>query len=53
MGNIQNDLIRELGIGAQILRNLGIKNIKLLTNSKKALDGLKAFGIEIDEKISV
>ena len=53
VGNIQNDLIRELGIGAQILRNLGIKNIKLLTSSKKALDGLKAFGIEIDEKIKV
>jgi len=51
--NLQSDLLRELGIGAQILRTLGINSIKLLTNSTKELDGIKAFGIAIEQKINV
>jgi len=40
-------LMREYGIGAQILAELGIKKIELITNSKKNLVGLNPFGIEI------
>ena len=40
-------MMREYGIGAQILRDLGIHRIELLTSSKKNLVGLKTFGIEI------
>ena len=40
-------MLREYGIGAQILRDLGVKRIDLLTSSKKSLVGLKTFGIEI------
>jgi 3,4-dihydroxy 2-butanone 4-phosphate synthase/GTP cyclohydrolase II len=40
-------MMREYGLGAQILRDLGIRKIELLTNSKKNLVGLRTFGIEI------
>lgn len=40
-------LMKEYGIGAQILRDLGVQQIALLTNSPKNLVGLKPFGIEI------
>ena len=38
---------REIGLGAQILRDLGISSIRLLTSSKRTYVGLAGFGIEI------
>jgi 3,4-dihydroxy 2-butanone 4-phosphate synthase/GTP cyclohydrolase II len=38
---------REFGIGVQILRSLGLSKITLLSNHKRELPGLDAFGIEI------
>jgi len=48
-GNQHNSpqTLRNYGIGAQILVDLGIKNLTLLTNSKKSVIGLDAFGIKI------
>jgi 3,4-dihydroxy 2-butanone 4-phosphate synthase/GTP cyclohydrolase II len=40
---------REVGVGAQILRDLGVNSIKLLTRSKHKFAGLGGFGIEISE----
>lgn len=40
-------LMREYGVGAQILRDLGVQSIELLTNSPKKLIGLNSFGIRI------
>ena len=40
-------MMQEFGLGAQILRDLGVKQIELLTRSNKDLIGLKPFGIEI------
>lgn len=40
---------REVGLGAQILRDLGISSIRLLTTSKRTYVGLAGFGIEILE----
>lgn len=45
--------MREYGFGAQILRDLGVRKIELLTNSKKDLVGLKTFGIEIVSQIPI
>jgi 3,4-dihydroxy 2-butanone 4-phosphate synthase/GTP cyclohydrolase II len=42
--------IREYGIGAQILQILGATSVCLLTNSKKSLAGINAFGIKIVEQ---
>jgi len=43
--------MRDYGIGAQILCDLGIKEIKLLTNNPKKLIGLGGYGLEIVERI--
>lgn len=39
--------LREYGIGAQILLNLGVRSIRLLTNNPKKLAGLDGFGLKI------
>jgi 3,4-dihydroxy 2-butanone 4-phosphate synthase/GTP cyclohydrolase II len=38
---------REVGLGAQILQDLGISSIRLLTSTKMTYVGLAGFGIEI------
>jgi len=44
---------REIGIGAQILSDLGLKRIRLLTNHPRRVAGLEGFGIEIVEQVPV
>ena len=39
--------LRDYGIGAQILSDLGIKKVKLMTNNPKKIAGLTGYGIEI------
>lgn len=41
-------MLRNYGIGAQILLDIGIKNLKLLTNSQKSVVGLDGYGIAIE-----
>jgi 3,4-dihydroxy 2-butanone 4-phosphate synthase/GTP cyclohydrolase II len=38
---------REIGLGAQILKDIGISSIRLLSSSKRTYVGLSGFGIEI------
>ena len=42
---------RHLGIGSQILRDLGLSRLRLLTNHQTELPGLDAFGLEVIERI--
>lgn len=44
---------RELGIGSQILRNLGIHRLRLITDHAKVWPGIEAFGLEIAEHVPV
>src|SRR5215467_8066557 len=44
---------REIGIGAQILSDLNLKRIRLLTNHPRRVAGLDGFGIEIVEQVPV
>ncbi|MBC8173113.1 MAG: bifunctional 3,4-dihydroxy-2-butanone-4-phosphate synthase/GTP cyclohydrolase II [Chitinophagales bacterium] len=44
---------RDYGIGAQILRDLGIHKIKLITNNPKKRVGLHGYGLEIVENIKI
>jgi len=41
--------LRQYGVGAQILSDLGVKKMILLSNSKKRAIGLKGFDLSIDE----
>ncbi len=45
--------LRDYGIGAQILLDLGIRKIKLLTNNPKKVIGLKGYGLEIVERVPI
>lgn len=44
---------RDYGIGAQILRSLGIRKLRLITNSHAKRVGLKGYGLEIVEEIGL
>ncbi|MGE5352000.1 MAG: bifunctional 3,4-dihydroxy-2-butanone-4-phosphate synthase/GTP cyclohydrolase II [Acidobacteriota bacterium] len=43
--------LRDYGIGAQILLDLGVRKMKLLTNNPKKIIGLKGYGLEIVERV--
>jgi 3,4-dihydroxy 2-butanone 4-phosphate synthase/GTP cyclohydrolase II len=45
--------LRDYGIGAQILADLGLKNIDLMTNNPKKIIGLEGYGINIIKRISL
>ena len=42
--------LREYGIGAQILRDLGVRKLRLLTNNPRKLVGLDGYGLEITDR---
>ena len=44
---------RDFGIGSQILRDLGLRRLRILTNHPKTLLGLAGFGLEITEQIPI
>lgn len=44
---------REYGIGAQILRDLGVRKMRLLTNNKKNLVGLSGYGLEVSSLVPI
>ncbi|MEI8348792.1 MAG: bifunctional 3,4-dihydroxy-2-butanone-4-phosphate synthase/GTP cyclohydrolase II [Candidatus Omnitrophota bacterium] len=45
--------LRDYGIGAQILADLGVKKIRLLTNNPKKIIGLEGHGLEIVERVTL
>ena len=46
-GNTESQEFREYGVGAQILRDIGVRKMVLMTNSKKAIIGLQGFDLKI------
>jgi 3,4-dihydroxy 2-butanone 4-phosphate synthase / GTP cyclohydrolase II len=51
--NSEKRVQREIGIGAQILSDLNLRRIRLLTNRPKKVAALEGFGIEIVEQVPV
>ena len=45
--------LREYGIGAQILSDLGLCNIRLLTNNPRKIVGLEAYGLHVVQRIPI
>ncbi|HWQ81558.1 MAG TPA: bifunctional 3,4-dihydroxy-2-butanone-4-phosphate synthase/GTP cyclohydrolase II [Ignavibacteria bacterium] len=45
--------LRDYGIGAQILRDLGIKKLNLLTNNPKKIIGLNGYGLEVVNRVPI
>jgi 3,4-dihydroxy 2-butanone 4-phosphate synthase/GTP cyclohydrolase II len=43
--------LRNYGIGAQILLDLGLKSIKPITNNPKKLIGLEGYGLRVEERV--
>ncbi|MFA5517290.1 MAG: bifunctional 3,4-dihydroxy-2-butanone-4-phosphate synthase/GTP cyclohydrolase II [Desulfuromonadales bacterium] len=45
--------LREYGIGAQILADLGVRQIRLMTNNPRKIVGLEGYGLEIVERVAL
>jgi len=45
--------LRDYGIGAQILRDLGVRKMRLLTNNPKKIIGLEGYGLEVVDRLPI
>ncbi len=45
--------LRDYGIGAQILRDLGVRRMRLITNNPRKIVGLKSYGLEVVDRVPV
>ncbi|MBT2283754.1 bifunctional 3,4-dihydroxy-2-butanone-4-phosphate synthase/GTP cyclohydrolase II [Paenibacillus polymyxa] len=45
--------LRDYGIGAQILKDLGVRQIRLLTNNPRKIRGLEGYGLEVVERVAI
>ena len=47
------DDLRDYGLGAQMLSELGVRKLRLMTNNPKKIVGLEGYGLEIVERVSI
>ena len=47
------DDLREYGLGAQMLVDIGVRKMRLLTNNPKKMIGLEGYGLTVEEQIQI
>ena len=45
--------LREFGLGAQVLADLGVHQLRLLTNSQSKIAGITGFGLKVVERVQL
>ena len=50
-GEVDQNRLREFGVGAQILKDLGLKSLRLLTNNPRKIVGLESYQLEVKEQV--
>lgn len=45
--------LRDYGVGAQILANLGLREIKLITNNPRKIVGIEGYGLKVVERVPI
>jgi 3,4-dihydroxy 2-butanone 4-phosphate synthase/GTP cyclohydrolase II len=53
VGAASSDALRDFGLGAQVLADLGLRRIRLLTHVDRRIVGIEGFGIEIVERVPI
>jgi GTP cyclohydrolase II len=48
-----SEALRDFGLGAQVLADLGLSQIRLLSNSDRKIVGIEGFGIEVVERVAL
>jgi 3,4-dihydroxy 2-butanone 4-phosphate synthase / GTP cyclohydrolase II len=49
----QSEVLRDFGLGAQVLADLGCRKIRLMSNNPRRIAGLEGFGIEVVERVPI
>ncbi|HKE14286.1 MAG TPA: hypothetical protein VKB80_05465, partial [Kofleriaceae bacterium] len=48
-----SEALRDFGLGAQVLADLGCRRIRLLSNTDRKIVGIEGFGIEVIERVPI
>jgi len=51
--SVESEVLRDFGLGAQILADLGCRKIRLMSNSERKIVGIQGFGIEVVDRICI
>lgn len=49
----QSETLRDFGLGAQVLAELGCQKVRLMSNNARRIAGIEGFGIEVVERVSI
>ena len=52
-GNPSSETLRDFGLGAQVLADLGLKKIRLMIHSDRKIAAIEGFGIEVVERVPI
>ncbi|ACY15981.1 3,4-dihydroxy-2-butanone-4-phosphate synthase [Haliangium ochraceum] len=52
-GGAHSETLRDFGLGAQVLADLGCHKVRLLSNSSRRIAGIEGFGIEVVERVAI